>query len=136
MRKVAIVFIIAVVAPSLVLASLALRSLRGQRLAAERQETLLAEAAAGELARKVEATLSEGTILVLPSGRPAGRVTANLVLGPYQAGAGTPGDVPLAPTQASTQGGRTCFDLPTSADLSLPIAERSLVLCTATRALK
>lgn len=51
MRKVAIVFIIAVVAPSLVLAGLALRSLRGQRLAAERQETLLAEAAAGELAR-------------------------------------------------------------------------------------
>lgn len=59
MRKVAIVFIIAVVAPSLVLAGLALRSIRGQRLAAERQETLLAEAAAGELARKVEATLDD-----------------------------------------------------------------------------
>lgn len=57
MRKVALVFILAVVAPSLVLAGLALRSLRDQRLASERQETLLAEAAAAELARLVEGCL-------------------------------------------------------------------------------
>jgi signal transduction histidine kinase len=59
MRKVAVVFILAVVVPSLVLAGLALRSLRDQRLATERQETLLAEAAATELARKVEAALDD-----------------------------------------------------------------------------
>lgn len=59
MRKVALVFILAVVAPSLLLAGLALRSLRDQGLAAERQDTLLAEAAATEHARQVEAALDD-----------------------------------------------------------------------------
>jgi hypothetical protein len=41
MRKVALVFVIAVIAPSLVLAWLALRSLRDQEVVLERQQTLL-----------------------------------------------------------------------------------------------
>lgn len=59
MRKVALVFILAVVAPSLLLAGLALRSLRDQRFAAERQETLLAESTAAEVARQVESKLDD-----------------------------------------------------------------------------
>ncbi len=54
MRKVAVVILLAVVVPSLVLAALALRSIRDQRLVQERQEILLAEAAGTELARAVE----------------------------------------------------------------------------------
>ncbi|MCK6503449.1 hypothetical protein L6R53_08640 [Myxococcota bacterium] len=86
--------------------------------------------------RKVEGTLVEGTVLTLPAGRPVGQVTANLVLGPWQAAAGSSGEVPLAATLASAQGGRTCLVVPTSAELSLPTEQRSLVLCTATHALK
>ncbi len=59
MRKVGLVFILAVVAPSLLLAGLALRSLRDQRFAAERQETLLAESTAAEVARQVESKLDD-----------------------------------------------------------------------------
>lgn len=57
MRKAALVFLLAVAVPSLVLAALALRSLRDQRLVQERQEILLAEAAGADLARAVEAEI-------------------------------------------------------------------------------
>lgn len=86
--------------------------------------------------RKVEGTIGQGTVLTLPSGRPVGRVATNLLLGPWQAAAGSPGDVPVAATLASAQGGRTCFSVPTSAALSLPTEQRSLLLCTSTQALR
>jgi signal transduction histidine kinase len=50
MRKVALVFILAVLAPSLVLAGLALRSLRDQQLIVERQRYLLCQGVADKLA--------------------------------------------------------------------------------------
>jgi len=53
MRKVAIVFIIAVIAPSLALAWLAVRSLRGQEVVLERQQTLLYQNVADNLAREI-----------------------------------------------------------------------------------
>lgn len=75
MRKVAFVFIVAIVAPSLLLGWLAIRSLRDQQLVFERQESLLGQGAAdaiandllGELAawqrgfgRQVEEALGKG----------------------------------------------------------------------------
>jgi len=53
MRKVALVFVLAVFVPSLVLAWLAVRSLRDQHLALERQEALLYEQVAETLAKDV-----------------------------------------------------------------------------------
>lgn len=53
MRKVAIVFILAVIAPSLALAWLAVRSLRGQEVVMEHQQTLLYQSVADNLARQV-----------------------------------------------------------------------------------
>src|SRR5262245_35013532 len=51
MRKVALVFVLAIVAPSLVLAWLAMRSLRDQQLVLERQETLLCEGVGEAISR-------------------------------------------------------------------------------------
>ena len=53
MRKVAIVFTLAVIVPSLALAWLAVRSLRDQEVVLERQQTLLYQNAADALARKI-----------------------------------------------------------------------------------
>ena len=53
MRKVAIVFILAVIAPSLALAWLAVRSLRGQEVVLERQQTLLYQNVSDNLAREI-----------------------------------------------------------------------------------
>jgi hypothetical protein len=50
MRKVALVFVVAVLAPSLVLAWLAVRSLRDQQLIVERQRYLLCQGVADKLA--------------------------------------------------------------------------------------
>jgi signal transduction histidine kinase len=52
-RKAAIVFILAILAPSLALGWLAARSLRNQQLVVERQETLLCQAAADAVAQAV-----------------------------------------------------------------------------------
>src|SRR5262245_79573 len=59
MRKVAFVFVLAVVAPSLALAWLALRSLRDQELVAERQQTLLYQGVADNVARAVSDAVAE-----------------------------------------------------------------------------
>src|SRR5262249_1398077 len=59
MRKVAFVFVLAVVAPSLALAWLALRSLRHQARVAERQETLLYQGVADNVARAVSEAVAE-----------------------------------------------------------------------------
>src|SRR4051794_11787009 len=53
MRKVALVFVLAVFVPSLVLAWLAVRSLRDEQLVLERQQTLLAEGVAEGLAKDI-----------------------------------------------------------------------------------
>lgn len=59
MRKVSIVFVLAVIAPSLVLAWLAVRSLRDQELVLERQRTLLYQGVADSLAQKVQQQIAE-----------------------------------------------------------------------------
>jgi signal transduction histidine kinase len=53
MRKFAIVFILAVIAPSLALAWLAVRSLRGQEIVLEHQQTLLYQSVADNLALQI-----------------------------------------------------------------------------------
>jgi signal transduction histidine kinase len=53
MKKVALVFVLAVFVPSLVLAWLAVRSLRDQEFALERQRTLLYQGAAESVAREI-----------------------------------------------------------------------------------
>ena len=57
MKKVAIVFVLAVIAPSLALAWLAVRSLRDQEAVVELQQTLLYQAVADAVARSVTAKL-------------------------------------------------------------------------------
>jgi signal transduction histidine kinase len=59
MRKVALVFVIAVIAPSLVLAWLAVGSLRDQELVLERQQTLLYQGVADAVAVKVRAAVDD-----------------------------------------------------------------------------
>jgi len=59
MKKVAFVFVLAVVAPSLALAWLALRSLRDQEMVAERQQTLLYQGVADNVARAVSEAVAE-----------------------------------------------------------------------------
>src|SRR5512141_2912640 len=57
MRKVAIIFVIAVFVPSLVLAWLAVRSLRDQQFILERQQSLLCQNATDTLVRQVQELL-------------------------------------------------------------------------------
>ena len=57
MKKVALVFVIAVIAPSLVLAWLALRSLRDQTYVVDRQQTLLYQNLVDSTAQKVSRQL-------------------------------------------------------------------------------
>lgn len=59
MRKVAIVFVLAVIAPSLVLAWLAVRSLHDQELVLERQRALLCQGVADSLAQQVQQQIAE-----------------------------------------------------------------------------
>ena len=59
MRKVALVFVLAVIGPSLVLAWLALRSLRDQELVVERQRALLYQGVADSLAQQVQQQIAE-----------------------------------------------------------------------------
>src|SRR6266404_4317082 len=59
MKKVALVFILAVFVPSLVLAWLAVRSLRDQQFVLERQQSLLFQNVADSLAKETDAYLSE-----------------------------------------------------------------------------
>ena len=59
MRKIALVFVVAVFVPSLVLAWLAVRSLRDQQFVLERQQSLLYQAVADSLAKDAEAYLAE-----------------------------------------------------------------------------
>lgn len=59
MKKVAIVFVLAVIAPSLALAWLAVRSLRDQEAVVERQQTLLYQTVADAVARSVSVKLAE-----------------------------------------------------------------------------
>src|SRR6266702_1770247 len=58
MKKVALVFVLAVFVPSLVLAWLAVRSLRDQQFVLERQQSLLYQGVTDSLARQAEALLS------------------------------------------------------------------------------
>lgn len=59
MRKVALVFVIAVIAPSLALAWLAMRSLRDQDVVLERQQTLLYQSAADAVAARIRVELED-----------------------------------------------------------------------------
>jgi signal transduction histidine kinase len=59
MKKVALVFVLAVFVPSLVLAWLAVRSLRDQQFLLERQQSLLYQGVADALAGNVQDTISE-----------------------------------------------------------------------------
>jgi signal transduction histidine kinase len=59
MKKVALVFVIAVAAPSLVLAWLALRSLRDHQLVMERQQTLFYQGVAEAMANQVQNHLAD-----------------------------------------------------------------------------
>jgi signal transduction histidine kinase len=59
MKKVALVFVLAVFVPSLVLAWLAVRSLRDQQFLLERQQSLLYQGVADALAAKVQETLAD-----------------------------------------------------------------------------
>src|SRR3954465_6568195 len=59
MRKVALVFLLAVILPSLVLAWLAIRSLRDQQFLLERQQSLLYQAVADGMAKNVQDALLE-----------------------------------------------------------------------------
>src|SRR6266446_5231055 len=59
MKKVALVFVLAVFVPSLVLAWLAVRSLRDQEFLLERQESLLYQGVVDNLARDVQSALAD-----------------------------------------------------------------------------
>src|SRR5664280_287304 len=59
MKKVALVFVLAVLVPSMVLAWLAVRSLRDQKFLLERQQSLLFQGATDSLARQVQALLGQ-----------------------------------------------------------------------------
>lgn len=59
MRKVAVVFVLAVIVPSLVLAWLAVRLLRDQQLVLERQRALLYQGVADSLAQQVQQKIAE-----------------------------------------------------------------------------
>src|SRR5262245_17513903 len=59
MRKVALVFVLAVFVPSLVLAWLAVRSLRDQQFVLERQRALLYQGVADAVARDILSYISE-----------------------------------------------------------------------------
>jgi signal transduction histidine kinase len=59
MKKVALVFVLAVLAPSLVLAWLAVRSLRDQQFICERQQSLIYQGVADSLAKEVEQFLTD-----------------------------------------------------------------------------
>jgi signal transduction histidine kinase len=59
MRKVALVFVLAVIGPSLVLAWLAVRSLRDQQFLLERQQSLLYQGVADASAKEVQDALAE-----------------------------------------------------------------------------
>jgi len=59
MKKVALVFVLAVLVPSLVLAWLAIRSLRDQQFILERQQSLLYQGVADAKAREVQEVLAE-----------------------------------------------------------------------------
>ena len=57
MKKIALVFVLAVFVPSLVLALLAVRSLRDQQLILERQQSLLYQGVADSLAKEADNSL-------------------------------------------------------------------------------
>ncbi len=59
MKKVALMFVLAVLVPSMVLAWLAVRSLRDQQFLLERQQSLLCQGVADSLAKEVQDALSE-----------------------------------------------------------------------------
>ena len=59
MKKVALVFVLAVFVPSLVLAWLAVRSLRDQQFILERQQSLLYQGVADAKAKEVQDALAE-----------------------------------------------------------------------------
>src|ERR1051326_3137862 len=59
MKKVALVFVVAVIAPSLVRAWLAVRSLRDQQFLLERQQSLLYQGVADALAKQIQDSLAE-----------------------------------------------------------------------------
>src|SRR5215212_6609515 len=59
MKKVALVFVIAVIVPSLVLAWLALRSLRDQQILIHHQQAASYQTLAESLARQLNGTLTE-----------------------------------------------------------------------------
>jgi signal transduction histidine kinase len=59
MRKIGIIFVLAVLAPSLVLAWLAIRSLQDQQFVLERQQAALQQGAADALAERLRGTMAE-----------------------------------------------------------------------------
>ena len=59
MRKLALVFVLAVLAPSLVLAWLAIRSVRDQQFLLERQQSLLYQSVTDTLAQNISNLLPQ-----------------------------------------------------------------------------
>ena len=59
MRKLALVFVLAVLAPSLVLAWLAVRSIRDQQFLLERQQSLLYQSVTDTLAQNISDRLAQ-----------------------------------------------------------------------------
>ena len=80
MKKIALVFVSAVLVPSLVLAWLAMRSLRDQEFVLERQQSLLFQGATDSLARQVQLAARPGRFCrhrrrppaFAPAGKPVG----------------------------------------------------------------
>src|SRR5947199_7841358 len=83
MKKVALVFVLAVFVPSLVLAWLAVRSLRDQQFVLERQQSLLYQGAADAVATGVQNALSDNQreftakVASFVQGRPAQELEKN-----------------------------------------------------------
>jgi len=63
MRKVALAFVLAVIVPSLVLAWLAVRSLRDQQFLIERQQSLLDQRATDSVAQNISRPAAAGVFL-------------------------------------------------------------------------
>jgi hypothetical protein len=77
MRKVALVFVLAVFLPSLVLAWLAVRSLRDQQFILERQQSLLYQGVADAKAKDVQDALAEYQHSFTPRPKPLAAHPAN-----------------------------------------------------------
>lgn len=85
--------------------------------------------------KQIQAVLAQDTVLTLPSGRPVGRTTSTVTIGPTSSGLDS-ANIGTGSHLTSPRGGRTCFAVPTTDDASLPWDRRFLELCAATASLR